>query len=261
MGVGSFFKNRRRREILNRRAIDDDSWAWANKQHPILRRLSQEESHRLRDLAAVFAAEKTFTPLQGLALEPDMALSISIQAVLPVLNLGIDWLDGFKTIFVMPRSYRHLRRERTGELVTEYIEELGGEVTPYGPIVLSWKDVEASGWGDGYNVVIHEIAHKLDLSNQAMDGCPFLGDDIDPERWQSVFSTAYHDLEARLDGSASGGRPPLEPYAAQSPVEFFAVASEEFFEQPARLAHHYPDVYRELSFFYKQDPLAGSGRR
>jgi Mlc titration factor MtfA (ptsG expression regulator) len=252
MGISSFFKDRRRRAILKNRSIDDSSWTWVLNQHPILRRLGPENTRALRGMAAVFAAEKTFTPLRDLALTSDMVLSISVQAVLPVLTLGLDWLDGFKTIFIAPHSYRHLRRERNGMVVSEFVEQLGGEVTPYGPIVLSWRDVEASGWGNGYNVVIHEIAHKLDLSNQKMDGCPFLGDYLDPARWQRVFSSAYRDLTRRLQG----GAPSLEPYAAESPVEFFAVACETFFEQPSRLAHFYPDVYGELSVFFKQDPLA-----
>jgi Mlc titration factor MtfA (ptsG expression regulator) len=251
MGLTSFFKDRRRRAILKDHPVTDAAWTRTLNQHPILRRLGPENTRTLRDMAAVFAAEKTFTPLQDLTLAPDMILSISVQAVLPVLALGLDWLDDFKTVFITPRSYRHLRRQRNGALISEYVEELGGEVTAYGPIVLSWQDVEASGWGDGYNVVIHEIAHKLDLSNQAMDGCPFLGEFIDPARWQRVFSAAYRDLSNRL-----AGHPPINSYAAESPVEFFAVACETFFEQPSRLAHYYPDVYGELSIFFKQDPLA-----
>jgi Mlc titration factor MtfA (ptsG expression regulator) len=255
MGIVSFFKDRRRRAILKERALSDEDWAWALEQHPILRRLGPESARTLRDMAAVFAAEKSFTPLRDLTLTPDMVLSISVQAVLPVLSLGLDWLDDFKTVFITPRSYRHLRRERNGMIVREFMEDLGGMVTPYGPIMLSWRDVEASGWGDGYNVVIHEIAHKLDLSNRAMDGCPFLGEFIDPAHWQDVFTAAYQDLRRRLE-QGMAGPPPLEPYAAESPIEFFAVACETFFEQPARLAHHYPDVYRELSVFFRQDPLS-----
>jgi Mlc titration factor MtfA (ptsG expression regulator) len=254
MGLFSFFTSRRRSRLLKSRIFDDEAWEWVWEQHPILRRLSPDEARTLKAMAEIFSREKEFTPVNGLTIEPDMILSISAQAVLPVLALGIEWLDGFKTVFVAPGPVDRLRRRRLGPVIEERVERVAGEVDALGPVFLSWRDVEASGWGDGFNVVIHEIAHKLDLSNQVMDGCPFLGEFIDPGRWKSVFSAAYNDLTRRLEGG-SGRDLPINPYAAESPVEFFAVACEEFFERPANLKRYYPDVYTELSVFLKQDPL------
>ncbi|MBN2352966.1 MAG: zinc-dependent peptidase [Spirochaetales bacterium] len=252
MGLFSFFKSRRRRKILERGLFDDGAWEWALEQHPILARLAEDEIRRLKGLAEIFAAEKEFVPERGIVIEPDMILSISVQAVLPVLALGLEWLDDFRTIFVAPRSVRRERKRRFGPAIEEYTETVAGEVDYLGPITLSWRDVEASGWGDGFNVVIHEIAHKLDLSNRAMDGCPFLGDDLDPARWKRVFSAAYGETVRRLE---SGLGTYINSYAAESPAEFFAVACEEFFERPAVLRRHFPEVYGELKAFLKQDPL------
>ena len=249
MGVFFFIKNRRRRKLLALHPLSDAAWKRVWKEHPILHRLPGEAALRLRDLARVFSLEKDFIPLSGVTLDENMILSISVQSVLPVLELGLDWIDDFTTIYVFPRPYKDLHREMIGPAVHEYLDELGGELTEFGAIILSWEDVEASGWGDGYNVVIHEIAHKLDSSNQAMDGCPFLGNGQDPARWQTVFRTAFEDLKKRTRRS-----PPLDPYAAEAPEEFFAVASEEFFERPGRLKKNYPDVYAELVLFFRQDP-------
>jgi Mlc titration factor MtfA (ptsG expression regulator) len=255
MGIFSFFKSRRRLRILAHRRIDDETWRWIMDEHPILGRLSESEAPRLRDMAEIFAAEKKFVPIDGMKIEPDMILSISVQAVLPALNLGIEWLEGFTTVFVGPGPIDMLRRSRLGPVIEERTERVAGQVDSLGPIFLSWRDVEASGWGDGFNVVVHEIAHKLDLSNREMDGCPFLDELIDPARWRRVFSAAYDDLSGRLE--RGGDRDlPINAYGAESPVEFFAVACEEFFERPSRLAHYYPEVYTELSVFLKQDPLA-----
>jgi Mlc titration factor MtfA (ptsG expression regulator) len=252
MGLFSFLKSRRRRKILERGVFDEETWAWAWEQHPILNRLTDEEARALKGMAEIFAAEKEFVPLGGLVIEPDMILSISVQAVLPVLRLGLEWLDDFTTVFVGPRSIDKLRKKRLGPVIEERLERVAGEVDAFGPIFLSWREVEASGWGDGFNVVIHEIAHKLDLSNQAMDGCPFLGDGLDPARWKRAFSAAFNDVTRRLE---AGFAVAINSYAAESPAEFFAVACEEFFERPAVLSRHYPAVSRELAAFLKQDPL------
>jgi Mlc titration factor MtfA (ptsG expression regulator) len=255
MGLSSFFKARRRRIILAQSPIPGALWARAWKSHPILHRLAPKDARRLKEMATIFQAEKEFTPLRNMVIEDEMRLSIAVQAVLPVLKLGLEWLDDFSTVFIVPREYKDLRKEWDGVVMNEYSDELSGEATEYGPLILSWKDVEASGWGDGYNVVIHEIAHKLDYSNEAMDGCPYLESGQDPARWKSVFSAAFADLQERV-----ARRPPLDPYAAESPSEFFAVACEEFFERPARLRRYYKDLYEELAVFFKQDP-AGKKKR
>ncbi len=118
-------------------------------------------------------------------------------------------------------------------------------------MILSWADVEASGWGDGYNVAIHEIAHKLDLLNGEVDGFPPLHRGMSARAWNQTFSAAFEDLGRRVD---AGEETEIDPYAAEEPGEFFAVLSEYFFEQPGLVKTEYPDVYWRLAEFYRQDP-------
>jgi hypothetical protein len=117
--------------------------------------------------------------------------------------------------------------------------------------VLSWEDTEHSGVIDGYNLVIHEFAHKLDVLNGSANGFPPLHRGMNSEHWVKAFSDAYNDIQTRL----SHGQPiPMDSYGASSPAEFFAVASEVFFERPESLIQFYPGVYDQLKMFYRQNP-------
>jgi Mlc titration factor MtfA (ptsG expression regulator) len=131
-------------------------------------------------------------------------------------------------------------------------------------VALSRVDIEASGWGDGYNVVIHEMAHKLDGRDGSFDGCPPLHAGMDYEAWRRSFSEAYESLRASMERPArrrgqsprSKRGPRIDTYAAESPDEFFAVACEYFYEKPALLLAEYPEVFRQLALFFKRDPTA-----
>jgi Mlc titration factor MtfA (ptsG expression regulator) len=120
-------------------------------------------------------------------------------------------------------------------------------------MVLSWEDVEHSGQGEGFNVVIHEFAHKLDMKNGDANGRPPLHSGIEPAEWAREFQSAYDDLCRRVDG---GENTAIDPYATESPAEFFAVLSEYFFEAPDLLQQAYPAVYEQLVRFYRQNLLA-----
>jgi Mlc titration factor MtfA (ptsG expression regulator) len=132
-------------------------------------------------------------------------------------------------------------------------QPLSGEAWAGGPLVLSWDDVLHSGSGQGYNVAIHEFAHKLDMKNGAVDGLPPLPVGMSVAEWAAVFNRAYADFCRRADGDEDTA---IDPYAAESPAEFFAVLSEAFFEMPDVLHGDYPAVYEQLKRFYRQDPLA-----
>lgn len=129
---------------------------------------------------------------------------------------------------------------------------MSGEAWEQGPVILSWADVEAGHQRDGFNVVIHELAHKLDMLDGSANGHPPLHAGMSDSRWARVFTNAYRDMVRRVDG---GEDTTLDPYATESPAEFFAVVSEAFFELPRLLADEYPDVYGHLRDFYRQDPI------
>jgi hypothetical protein len=254
----SYFRDRRRRRILAERPLPPELWKQVLDQHPILTRLTDGDAATLKDLTTLFLAEKQFECVQGLVLEPYQRASIAVQACLPILKLGLDWYRDWSTLILIPREFKERRRDHDGALVHEYDEELGGEVLELGPVVLSYRDVEDSGWGDGYNVVIHEMAHKLDQRSGSYDGCPPLHRGMSYETWRQSFTQAYDDLRSKVRrlGKRAEKVLAIDPYAATDPAEFFAVCTEYFFEAPRVLKREYPGVYEQLSLFYQQSPLA-----
>jgi hypothetical protein len=263
MGPLKYLKKRRRRKILAERPIPEDAWASTVGNVRIFSRLSANELRRLRDLSTVFLAEKDFRPLQGAEDGETTHIAIAAQACLPILELGLDWYDDWKTLILVPEAYEITRSETDDSgVVHEYQDELGGEVLHIGPVVLSLEDVADSGYGDGYNVVIHEAAHKLDGRDGRFDGCPPLPDDISYDEWRTAFTAAYD--RTRLGPKGKRGRrrrPRIDPYAAFSPDEFFAVSVESFFETPVTLRGDFPDVYALLARFFRQDPYERLGQR
>ena len=246
------FDQWRRRRVLHDALIEDIAWQKALRNHPILAGLTADELSRLRELATLFEHEKLFEPVRGLVLEPPMRISIAVQACLPILNLGFDWYDDWRTLIIYPAEFVRPREEFDPVGVMHQWEEtLEGESWQLGPVVLSWADVDASGWGDGYNVVIHEMAHKLDMRSGDADGFPPLHRNMRTREWTVAFTAAFEDINRRLE---AGKACPLDAYAAESPAEFFAVLSEYFFEQPQLVHVAYPEVYRQLGLFYRQDP-------
>jgi len=243
----------RRSRILREGLLSDEAWEWLLRDHPILDGLSGEERDRLRRMATIFLHEKTFEGADGLEPTDVIREVISVQACLPILNLGMEWYESWKTIVVVPDVFieEHTEVDSAG-VAHEWQEDNSGESWDARPVVLSWKDVEESGWGDGYNVVIHEAAHRLDLLDGEVNGRPALHDGMSPREWLEVFSRAFEDLSRRA--AAKKRRLRMDPYAATDDGEFFAVASEYFFEQPEVLQSEYPDVYRLLCAFYRQDP-------
>jgi len=254
------FRSIRRSRILREGLLSDDDWEWLLRDHPILDGLVGEERGRLRGLATIFLHEKSFEGADGLELTEIIRDVISVQACLPILNLGMEWYENWKTIVVLPDVFTGEHSELDSAGVThEWQEDNSGESWDAGPVVLSWKDVEDSGWGDGYNVVIHEAAHRLDQLDGEVNGRPALHEDMSPREWLEVFSRAFDDLSRRAKGKRRRLR--IDPYAVEDDGEFFAVMSEYFFERPEVLRSEYPDVYRLLSAFYRQDPARRQAAR
>lgn len=255
----------RRRRILQASPIADELWDWALREHRIFRWLGPADASLLRELATVFLGEKLFEPLGEARIDEELKVSVAAQASLLLLGLDADWYDGFSTIMVTEREYEVRKREMDeAGVMHEYDDSFAGESFDLGPVALSRADIEASGWGDGYNVVIHEMAHKLDGRDGSYDGAPPLHPGMSRAAWQEAFSAAFGDLRRRLDSprsrkprgrSRGASAPRIDPYAAESPDEFFAVASEYFYERPALLRSEYPAVYAQLALFYRRDPL------
>lgn len=237
-----------RRRILARHPVADADWEAALAAVPLLQRLSAGDIERLRERATLFLYRTPFTPIDGLDLTPAMRVRMAAQACLPTLNLKEDVLDAVTRVIVYPDAFvPEIEEVDEAGVVHRRREVRGGEAWGSGPLVLSWGDVEASGHGEGYNVAIHEVAHVLDMGNGVPNGFPPLPPGMDARAWSAAFGAAFEDLNRRLD---HGREPPIDPYAAEAPEEFFAVASEYFFEQPEVLRAAFPAVFAQLEAYY-----------
>ncbi|MBM7062836.1 zinc-dependent peptidase [Pseudomonas sp. UL073] len=247
----------RHRRILARHPIDPQLWAGVRAQLPILDGLGADEEQRLLQRAVLFLHSKTLTALPGVPLDAAARLLLAVQAQLPLLHLAdLNWYGGFHEIILYPDDFVSPQRHRDASGVEhEYDDERSGEAWQRGPVILAWPGVQSSGGWEGYNLVIHELAHKLDMLNGDANGLPPLHRDMRISDWAAAMQGAYDDLNARLDRDEHA-ETPIDPYAAENPAEFFAVASEYFFTAPDLLAEAYPSVYAQLRAFYRQDPLA-----
>ena len=217
-------------------------------------RLNADERSRLKQLSEDFLAEKEFSSAGGLELTDAMCVSIAVQACLPILNLGLRCYRGWVGIVVYPDEFIIPRvSEDEFGVVHEFDDIASGEAWEGGPVLISWNDAQMAG--TGYNVVIHEFAHKLDMLNGDADGLPPLPPGLTPQVWEETLLAAYDDFCQQVDEAEQRGQAPLlDPYAAESPAEFFAVMSETFFEIPELLKKEYSELYTLLSRFYRQDP-------
>ncbi|MFP3873118.1 MAG: zinc-dependent peptidase [Thiohalophilus sp.] len=244
----------RQASIIRRSPYTEAGWRQAFARLPLLERLSDDDRIRLRRLATLFLHEKSLEGAGDLMVTAELELVIALQACLPILNLGLDWYDGWVSVIIYPAGFTpvHTEMDEYG-VVHEVSRPLSGESWERGPVVLSAEDSLGGGLIDGHNLVIHEFAHKLDMQNGIANGMPPLHKGMSAPQWSKAFSAAYADLQNRI---AHGKSVAIDHYAATAPAEFFAVLSEVFFEQPRVIQQTYPAVYQQLAQFYRQDPLS-----
>jgi MtfA peptidase len=247
-----FIRNWRRKRILRRATLDETLWRSVLGRYPFTRVLSAEERTRLRERAILFLNEKSIAGAGGLELRDEIRVCVAAQACMLVLNLDLDYFRGWVEVIIYPDEflvdYEYVDEDGVAHRVNA---PMSGESWLEGPVILSWADAEMGGAGGGYNVVIHEFAHKLDMLNGNANGFPPLHADMDRARWSATFAAAYEDFCKRIERRDDTV---IDPYAAENPAEFFAVLSEAFFESPAAVQGEYPAVYGELASFYRQDP-------
>lgn len=247
---------RRRRRRLGQQPVAPGWEAVLQRQLPIYRRLPLPLRQRLFGLVQVFLAEKPIIGCAGLQVTDEMRLSIAAQACVLLLNRDISDYDGLAAVLVYPGGFvsRHGYRNEAG-LQVEEVRSLSGESWDSGKVVLSWQDVTGGARDacDGNNVVYHEFAHQLDQTDGAANGAPPLAGEDARRRWAEVWSRAYEEMHLH---SQHGHYAVLRADAGDSPAEFFAVATEFFFEAPQRLREAFPGVYQQLRLFYRVDPMA-----
>ncbi|MGR2739175.1 M90 family metallopeptidase [Billgrantia sp. Q4P2] len=245
-----------------RHPFPQEAWAEARSRLPLLAFLGDDEAERLGRRAWRFLHTKRMSMHPELAQSTpfDEAAQLALAAQACLLTLG--WSDddhdeafsGFHEILILPDAF-HRQVEELDEfgVMHAYEDERAGETSAQGPVVVAFPDLMESGDFSGFNVVIHELAHKLDMGNSLdVDGFPPLPRDMDPKEWHRVFTAVWDDLQAYLE---RGEEPPIDDYAATHPGECFAVCCEYFFSAPDVLSGAYPDLYELLTHYFRQDPL------
>jgi MtfA peptidase len=251
-----WFRNWRRAGILKKSTVDEALWRVELDRYPFTRSLSPDERAHLRDLVILFLHEKSIVGAGGLALRDEMRMGIAVQACILILNLDLDCYRGWDEVIVYPDEFVAEYEYMDEDGIVHQVEEAkSGESWLGGPVILSWADAELRGDEAGYNVVIHEFAHKLDMLNGDANGFPPLHAGMSREEWSRAFESAYEDFRGRVDREEPTA---IDPYAAESPAEFFAVLSEAFFEIPEVVRDVYPAVYRQLAAFYRQEPAGNA---
>jgi MtfA peptidase len=237
------------------RAIPDALWQVTLSDYPFLADRPIVDQTRLRQLTAQFLAQKEFSGAHGLVVTDEMAVAIAAQACLPILNLGLKLYDDFKGIVLHPGAMLARRNVVDAAGVNHfYKEEIAGEAMDGGPVTLSWQDAAASTehLARGYNVVIHEFVHKLDMCDGNPNGCPPLPNRQAKVQWQAAMQAAYEAFKDRVAmAERFGAEPPwLDAYGATSPAEFFAVSSEAYFVNPSRFELELADLKRLFDAFF-----------
>ncbi|MFN0246840.1 MAG: zinc-dependent peptidase [Kofleriaceae bacterium] len=223
----------------------------------VARRLAPERRARLRELVQVFIAEKHWEGAGGLEIDDEIKVTIAAQACMLILERDADLYHDVDSIIIYPSTVRTRPRQFGFFEKPRVMEGQGswihGEAMLGGPVVLAWDAVLAGGREEtAGNVVFHELAHKLDMANGAVDGTPPLANKRERTRWAEVCSEAF----ARHREATERGEPTLmDSYGAVNEAEFFAVATETFFCRPAALAIEHRRLFMTLAAFYRIAPF------
>ena len=250
---------RRRQKLLQtpfpdawRAILEKNVAAWAL--------LTADQQKRLCDLVQVFVAEKHFEGCGGLELTEEMKVTIAGSGCIMILGRDHHLFEEVESILVYPSAtkspgQKQYVNERPGRVVQEDTAILG-EAHHGGPVILAWDSVlsGAKNAKDGRNLVIHELAHKIDFLDGDGDGAPPLETRAESKAWAAAMQAAY---DAQLARSERGQKSLLRDYALTNPAEYFAVCSEVFFEKPKQLAKELPEVYAQMAAFYNLDLASG----
>lgn len=244
-----WWKRRRRRKILAQ------PWpeAWDlhfNRNIRLSWNLSAEEMKKLQDRTQIFVAEKHWEGCDGLELTDEIKVTIAGQACLMLIGVEDYYFDNVRTILVYPQIFS---RQTTDGINSNVVQHRAGEAWQGGPIVLSWRDALRGGRNedDGQNLVIHEFAHALDGLDGEMGGNVMFDDAATTEEWERVVDREFAKL---VQAKEHGYRTLLDHYGATNRAEFFAVASETFFELPRELQYEHPELFRLLQKYFHVDP-------
>lgn len=249
-----WFRRRRRRQLLEEPI--EPIWEETLSRLPFVAGLTLDERRRLVDIARVMVAEKKWEACGGLTLSEEMPIWVSLQAALLILEIEHDYFRTVESVFFYPSTYVRPKRMRAGG---DDLKAILGEAWLGGPTVLAWDATRRGALQphDGRNLVWHEFAHKLDMLDGRVDGTPPLEGREQYQQWHEVLTREYEALKANVK---RGRKTLLRKYGATNPPEFFAVATENFFEKAGAMKKKHRDLYDTLAMYYRQDP-ASRGRQ
>ncbi|MEM8661569.1 MAG: M90 family metallopeptidase [Pseudomonadota bacterium] len=250
--VSFYYRRWRRRQIVE--AVFPDTWrAILRERVSVYASLPEPQRTKLEQLIKLFLDDKTFYGCAGLTVTDVMKVCIAAEACLLLLGQSGPVYPKLQSVLVYPTAFRaqHDQHQEDGT-VAQADHHLLGESWGNGKVILSWDDVEegARDFSDGHNVVLHEFAHQLDSASGTANGAPYLRNNS-YHTWAKVFSDNFEDLRSRV---SSGKSTVMDAYGATNPAEFFAVATETFFEKPGDLQKRRPELFDELQQYYRLDP-------
>lgn len=247
------YRQHRRREWLYHQPLPE-AWALVLERNvPVYRRLPAPLRRSLHGLVQIFLAEKQFEGCAGVVVTDEIRVTVAGNACLLLLGWRRRRFPGFHTVLVYPDAFVAPQTTYDGFIEVREASLRSGESWQRGPVVLAWADIrdDIRHPDRGRNVVLHELAHKLDEENTTMDGLPVLQDDAQYTEWAEILGREYDALQRQ---AGRGAESVLDPYGAESPAEFFAVATETFFQSPGPMKLRLPELYDQLRRFYNLDP-------
>ncbi|HPC15627.1 MAG TPA: zinc-dependent peptidase [Candidatus Hydrogenedentes bacterium] len=251
-----FGKKRRRRETLRKQPFPAAWRAILEESVPHFKYLEPDDQDELQGHIQVFLDEKVFEGCGGLVITDEIRLTVAAYACLMILHRDTDYYPKLVTILVYPSAFvAEKTQQGPGRLIIHGEETRVGESWDRGVVILAWDDVLESleTPTEGHNVIVHEFAHQLDQENGTGDGYPDLDDEELMAAWPEVFQVEYDRLLEDLEENRETF---FEPYAAESPAEFFAIAVEYFFVVPQDLEEAHPELYEALMQYFQQDPAS-----
>ncbi|MFT6052726.1 MAG: Mlc titration factor MtfA (ptsG expression regulator) [Halioglobus sp.] len=222
---------------------------------PLYSHLPHEMRLTMQGCINYFLTQKVFVGCNGFVITDEVRLTIAGNACLLVINREMGYFPGFESILVYPETYSAKQVSYDGMVESQVDSLRAGESWHRGPIVLSWSDVVSGSANpeDGHNVILHEFAHKLDEENTLMDGLPILREPAHYKEWSAVLTKEYAEFVSRAE---HGKNDVIDEYGAISAAEFFAVATESFFEKSWYMRQKLPELYQQFQTFYGLDPAS-----
>ncbi len=221
--------------------------------------LSKEEQKRFEELVQVFVAEKNFEGCNGLIVTDEMKVVIAARACLLILALPHDFYAKVDSILIYPSTVVVPPSRQgiftRGPLIAQTEVPIVGQAFMHGTVILVWDQIKRDSLHpqSGHNVVYHEFAHVLDMFDGRADGTPLLHNREQYRQWAEVCTRVFYELRRKME---RGEKTFLNDYAATNEAEFFAVATEYFFDRPVRMRQRQPDLYNVFMAFYGQDTAA-----